>query len=161
LPQGLRVRISPQARICARSSAVEHFVYTEGVFGSNPNVRTMANHLLRFAKDQQKLFYQIETGQKTVETRAGSPAYQSIKVGDQLTFVCQKQRILRLVKEVKRFASIDELLHHYPVSQIMPDVITNEEATKIYYSFPNYRERIANFGLLAFELEWPKLSQKP
>jgi hypothetical protein len=35
----------------------------------------------------------------------------------------------------------------------MPDLSSKEEAKKRYYSYPNYKEKIEQFGLLAFELE--------
>jgi len=35
----------------------------------------------------------------------------------------------------------------------MPFVNSLEEMKQVYYSFPNYKEKIEEFGLVVFELE--------
>lgn len=109
--------------------------------------------VLRFAKNHQATFEAIRDGRKSVETRAGSPNYATIQPGDELVLVCNGQRCSKIVKTVQKFASIEELLSAIPVSRIFPDQARSvEEAAAIYHRFPGYRERIAEFGLLAFEV---------
>lgn len=98
-------------------------------------------------------FKAIKTGQKTVETRAASKKYQNIKAGDILVLTCGEKKLLKTVKRAQVFKSIPALFKKYKVSAIMPWIKTVKQATEAYYSYPDYKEKIKKFGLIALELE--------
>ena len=108
---------------------------------------------LIFAEANKDTFDFIRSGKKKIETRAGTVKYQKIKAGDILVMSCLGKKFEKKVKKVFHFASIKELLKKYTPNQINPAIRTEKELTNKYHSFPNYKEKIAQFGLLAFELE--------
>ncbi len=105
-----------------------------------------------FAHENKNSFDNIQSGRKTLETRAGSLKYQTIKVGDILVMYCDGERFEKKVTRVAHFDSIRDLLKVYSVKRINPDLDTEEELTYTYYSYPGYEERIKKFGMLVFEL---------
>ena len=45
------------------------------------------------------------------------------------------------------------MLMKYKPEDINPKVNSVEELKNLYYSFPNYKQRLLEFGILVFELE--------
>lgn len=113
----------------------------------------MKTHVLRFNQVNRQIFEEIKSGKKKVETRAGSSKYSNIQKGDVLKFICGKNSFEKEVSKVINFKTISALLKKYKPEQINPTLTTKKETEEMYYSFPNYREKIKKFGLLAFELK--------
>lgn len=113
----------------------------------------MTKHLLLIREADRWVFEAIKNGQKTVETRAAAPKYRKIKTGDCLVFVCGQDRLEKHVASVSLFASLDQLLAKIDLKEIMPSVSSRQEAEKIWYSFPKYREKIKKYGLVAWKLK--------
>ena len=88
-----------------------------------------------------------------METRAAAPKYRKIKVGDILVFTCGADRLEKQVAAVQHCATIKDLLAKIDLKEIMPGVSLAAEAKKIWYSFPNYREKIKKYGLVAWWLK--------
>lgn len=107
---------------------------------------------LRFREVNRDIFEAIRDGRKKIETRAATVRYQKIKKGDRVILVCGKDLFEKQVADMQIFRSIDALLKKYRVEQINPNVETEEELKKLYYSFPGYREKISKHGLIAIEL---------
>ena len=107
---------------------------------------------LRFRAVNRDVFEAIHDGRKKVETRAATARYRSIKVGDTLRFVCGKDTFEKKAKHVKIFKSIISLLKQYRAEEINPFVKSEAELQNMYYSYPNYREKIKQFGIIAIEL---------
>lgn len=101
----------------------------------------------------KNIFEAIKNGTKTIETRAATDKYKAIKEGDILDFVCSEEHLQKKVLEVKLFKTIEEMVEELGIKPIAPFADSIEEMKNIYYSFPNYKEKIANFGLIAFKLE--------
>lgn len=99
------------------------------------------------------IFDAIVDGSKKVETRANSPKFNKLKVGDIVVLSCAKQKEEKKIKKIEVFKSIKDLLKTYKVSDINPDFSTQSELEKMYYSFPNYKEKIEKFGLVSMEFE--------
>ncbi len=110
-------------------------------------------HKLLFLESNRDTFDFIKSGVKTVETRAGSPDYIKIKMGDTVELSCGSDKFTKTVKKVSVFKTLDDLLEVYSPEEINPETLSSEEVIKLYYSFPNYRDRIEKYGMLAFELE--------
>lgn len=94
--------------------------------------------------------------EKMLETRAATPKYKAIKANDLLVFKCGEDRLERQVLNVYHYPSIEEMLAHLPLEEILPGITTVEDALAIYYGFPDYRENIAKFGIVAIEFNYPE-----
>jgi len=112
-------------------------------------------YILRFAAANKKTFDAIKSGAKTVETRAGTLRYLPIKAGDVLVCVCGTNRLEKTVKKVTHVKSISALLKKYDPGVINPGVTDLKGMEKMYYSYPGYKEKIEQYGILAFELSQP------
>jgi len=110
-------------------------------------------YILRFRQIDKRVFKDIKTGKKTVETRAATIKFKNIILGDIIVFVCGKEKFKKKVKRVQTFKSIFALLDEYKVKDIMPHLSSREELEKSYYKYPNYKEKIKKFGLIVLELE--------
>ncbi len=110
-------------------------------------------HKLVFLVDNRDTFNLIKSGSKKIETRAGNLDYLKIKAGDSIEFSCGDESFVRLVRNKHSFSSLDELFTAYLPAQINPGFSDYEELRKLYLTFPGYKERIQEYGVLAFELE--------
>lgn len=90
---------------------------------------------------------------KKIETRAGTLKYQHIKAEDIITFVCEKDRFQKKIKKVSIFKTISALTKKYKPLEINPQCTTLKALTAMYMSFPHYREKIKQYGLVAFKLK--------
>jgi ASC-1-like (ASCH) protein len=112
----------------------------------------MANRVLRFRKINEDIFEAIRKGTKKIETRAATTRYSQIQKGDRLIFICGPKKFSKKVKRVKIFKSIKSLTKVYSPKQINPNTKSFKELEKMYYNYPNYKEKIKKFGLIAIEL---------
>jgi ASC-1-like (ASCH) protein len=76
-----------------------------------------------------------------------------VQAGDTLILVCDGKKITKRVHKVTHFKTITALLKKYNSELINPGVTELKEMKNMYYSYPGYQEKIAQFGILAFELE--------
>ena len=83
-------------------------------------VMTKNRHTLRFRAVNRNIFDAIRSGKKKIETRAGSPKFFNIEVGDMLVFICGKDRFEKKVKKAKKFKDIKSLLKVYKPQDINP-----------------------------------------
>jgi ASC-1-like (ASCH) protein len=113
----------------------------------------MKTWTLRFRATDKDNFEELRSGIKAVETRAASIKYQPIEKGDTLIFVCSKDKFSKTITKKTHFKSIDAMLKKIPFRKIMPGLKSVAEVKKAYYSYPNYKEKIQEFGILAFELK--------
>lgn len=112
----------------------------------------MKKHRLVFAKKNEDTFHAIKTGKKKIETRAATDKYIIVKRGDILKFACGKSSFEKKVRKIEHFSSLDSLFKKYKPSQINPKFKTKKEAVRKYHSFPNYKQKIKHFGIMAFTL---------
>jgi len=112
----------------------------------------MNKHTVKFRAVNRDIFLDIKSGKKSVETRAATERYQNIKAGDMIVLVCGKERFKKKVKKARIFKSIKALLKTYPIKKIMPGMATEKEWREELYTYPNYKEKIKKYGLVALEL---------
>lgn len=110
-------------------------------------------HVFIIREVDRRVFEAIKNGEKKVETRKASEKYLAIQKGDIAVFKCGNDILEKEILETKHFKSIEEMLAVYSFKQIMPFVNSKEEMLEVYYSFPGYREAIAQNGIVAMELE--------
>ena len=113
----------------------------------------MNKYSLKFRTTNKNIFLDIKSGKKSVETRAASEKYKDIKAGDILVLVCGKERFEKKVKKAKIFKSTTALLKTYPIKKIMPKLNSQKEWQKELYTYPNYKEKIQKYGLIALEFK--------
>lgn len=109
-------------------------------------------HRFKFADSNRKIFEAIKIGRKKVETRAATERYKDIAVGDSIMFTCGKDCFERTVGRVTLFSGVDEMLTKYKVEDIDPTRHTADELKRLYATFPDYGEKIKEFGLIALEI---------
>lgn len=108
---------------------------------------------LRFRKVNRDIFDAIWDGRKIVETRAATERYRKIKKGDCVVLVCGKDKFEKQVTASCIFKNVAALLKKYKIGQINPNMKTEDELRKLWYSFPGYKEKISKHGLIAMELK--------
>ncbi len=108
---------------------------------------------LRFRAVNRDIFEAIKNGSKKVETRAATEKYRDIKAGDELILICGRRKFKKTVKKTQIFKSIRAMLDKYKVNQIHPGFKNFEELAALHYSFPNYRQKLKMFGIIAMELK--------
>ena len=115
--------------------------------------KDQSKRTIRFRAVNRDIFYDIKNGIKTTETRAGSPSFQGLKIGDELVLSCSGESFKKKIKKVLNFSSVKDIFDNYDIKKVMPKVKTLADAEKAYYSYPGYKEKIKKYGILAFELE--------
>jgi 8-oxo-dGTP diphosphatase len=110
---------------------------------------------LNIAPSERIIFEAIKDGTKTVETRAAIEKYTSVNIGDLVTVICGEEELIMQVVSKQVFPTIDALFEVVPLKQVVPFAQTIDEAKEIYYSFPNYAEKIPQYGIVAFTLARP------
>jgi ASC-1-like (ASCH) protein len=108
-------------------------------------------YILPVREVDRGIYNLMRDGKKKVETRAAGPKYAHIKDGDLVVLKCGKDRFERTVKKVRTFKTVDALLKTYAPKDIHPSAKTVDDLKKMYRSFPGYTERLAQYGILAFE----------
>ncbi len=113
----------------------------------------MKKHILKIREVDKINFDLIKSKEKKIETRANIDEYQKIEKGDFLIFTCGNEKIEKEVKSIKYFKSINQMVKEIDFKKITPLVNSIEEMKEIYCSFPNYKEKIKKFGIVAFYLK--------
>lgn len=116
-------------------------------------IKSMKTYRLVFREKDKFNFDQLKSGVKSIETRAASVKYKNINIGDGLVFSCGDATFSRNVAKKYWWPSIDMMTKEISFKKVMPEVESVEEMKKVYASYPNYSEKIAEFGLLGFELK--------
>jgi ASC-1-like (ASCH) protein len=112
----------------------------------------MGHIRLACRQSDRHIFDAIKDGSKSVESRAATARFRNIKPGDILVVSCGKDRVEKTVKRVEHFKSIDQLLEQVPITAINPQAKSVDDVYRMYYSFPGYKEKIEQHGLIALWL---------
>ncbi len=112
----------------------------------------MKKYILRFRAVDKENFLEVKNGFKRVETRAATPKYRAIEKGDVLVIVCGRERLEKEVKRVRIFKSIGEMVKQIPFRRINPSVESLTAMRRVYQSYPGYREKLKQYGVIAFDI---------
>jgi ASC-1-like (ASCH) protein len=96
-------------------------------------------------------FGKICNSQKRIDGRSG-PKYDTIRVGDKISFDCKLKSVLCKVTRVTRYPSFYHLLMTEGLDNVLPGIKTIEEGLKIYKRF--YSEEFERqHGVIAIEIQ--------
>lgn len=109
-------------------------------------------HRLIFRASDKAEFQALVEGRKSIETRAATPKYRKVEVGDTLVISCGGEQIEKTVRHVSIYDSIDSLLANEKLAEIMPLAKDEAEARKAWHSYPGYDEKIAKYGIVAWQI---------
>ena len=112
-----------------------------------------STHKLIFLPENRATFEAIQSGKKTIETRAGSPAYNLIQSGDTIEFSCGTDTFEKRVRGVRHYDTLEALFTAYTPAEMNPAWTTYEDARAAYAVFPGYESRVKQYGVLVFELQ--------
>lgn len=110
----------------------------------------MKRHIIKFRAVDKINFDTILDGSKSVETRAATNKYRAFETGDILVIMCGNEKIEKPIKKIEHFDSIDSLVESVGLKNVMPLAKDLAEAKKAWYSFPGYKAKIAQYGLITF-----------
>jgi ASC-1-like (ASCH) protein len=108
---------------------------------------------LRFRSVNKDIFFAIKEGRKKIETRAATEKYRKIEVDDTLKFTCGKMSFKKKAKKITHFSSVRALLKNYAPNEINPNARSENELRRMYYTYPEYKEKIRKYGIVAWELK--------
>lgn len=108
---------------------------------------------LVFNKINKDIFDALRSGKKKVETRASTTKYKKLEAGESVSFSCAGESFEKKIAKVAHFASIDALLKKYTPADINPELKTKKDIEDMCYSFPGYKEKIEQFGIVAIEFK--------
>ncbi len=98
----------------------------------------------------KKYFNQIKNWQKTVEWRSWK-SYMKYKKWDIIIFKNSWNSIKKKIKDVIRYANIEDFLQNEWVENCLPWVKNFKEAIKVYNKITWYWEKIKKFWIVAFK----------
>ncbi|MCK5060038.1 MAG: hypothetical protein KAR00_02755 [Candidatus Pacebacteria bacterium] len=108
--------------------------------------------ILKFREVDKERFEEIKNGVKAIETRAGTKEYQSIEAGGEIKFVCGNDVFSKKILRKYHWSTIEDMLTEVPIKKVMPNLNSAEQIRKRYASYPDYLEKIEEYGILGFEL---------
>lgn len=112
----------------------------------------MKKWVLRLRKSDIPIYEALVSGEKSIETRAGTVRYQKIEKGDILVMSCGKDHQEFSVGMIDHFPSVKDLFDAIDYRLILPESYSRIAAENVYKSFSGYDEKIKQFGILAFHL---------
>jgi len=115
---------------------------------SHSDFTTYQNHR------REPYFTFLKNGQKTIEGRIKKGWYELIKPGDHIIVHNEEETdsVEVLVKDVRTYISIKEMLEQENIKNILPDVETVEQGIGVYQKFYT-KEQQKEFGVIAIEVE--------
>ena len=98
----------------------------------------------------------IKNGQKTFEGRIRKGWYRLAKPGDHIIIYNEEETdsIEVIVKNVRPYVSMREMLEREPLKKLLPDVETIEQGIKVFKRFYT-DEQEREFGVVAIEIQIP------
>lgn len=92
----------------------------------------------------------IKSWTKVLEWRSWV-SYFNYKVWDSVEFFNRKDNIVKVIKSVRRYSTLDDFLINEWIWKCLPGVWSINEARDIYNSLPGYKEKISEYWIVAFE----------
>lgn len=96
----------------------------------------------------------VKNGQKTIEGRIKKGWYQFVRSGDHIIVYNEEETdsVEVLVRGVRTYSSIKEMLEKEQIKKLLPNVETTEEGIAVYKRFYTEKQQ-KEFGVVAIEVE--------
>lgn len=96
----------------------------------------------------------VKNGKKTIEGRLKKGKYRFIKPGDHIIVYNSEETdsVEVLVKEVRTYTSIREMLNKETVKKVLPNIKTVEQGLGLYKQFYTDKQE-KEFGVVAIEVD--------
>lgn len=123
------------------------------------NKITEANFTTYHNHRAEPYFTFLKNGQKTIEGRIKKGWYKFVKPKDHIIVYNEEETdsVEVLVKAVRAYASIKEMLESEEIRKLLPDVGTVQKGVRVYKRFYT-EDQQKEFGVIAIEIERLNLS---
>lgn len=98
----------------------------------------------------RRYFELVAAGRKTIEVRVQYPNLLSLKAGDHIRFVCDRDSALTHVTRVARYRSFEEMLDAEGPERVNPDSPREQQLAEIRRIYGPAKEAL---GVLAIQIE--------
>ena len=104
-----------------------------------------------------KMYYNdVENGNKIYECRINDKKRKNMKIGDHWKFSLKGDKNMcfeTIIIDKKEYISFEAAIKDTCLNQLLPNIITQDEAVKIYKEFPGYEENSKIYGVVVFKLQ--------
>lgn len=107
-----------------------------------------------FNHRKEPYFTFVKNGVKTIEGRINKGEYGFVKSGDHIVVNNEEETdsVEVIVKDVRKYISIQEMLGQESFKKLLPEVETREHGVEVYKRFYT-SEQEKEFGVIAIEFE--------
>lgn len=106
------------------------------------------DRFMRTMRLKKKYLEFIKRGEKTLEVRVGYNNIKTIKAGEPIAFMSRDERLVRTVKEVRKYLNFSEMLQSEDFKLIAPSVANSEAAEKLLMDiYPSHKEKLGVYVL--------------
>ncbi len=107
------------------------------------------NDPVRSLRIQDRYLSMIRDGQKKLEIRVGYDHIKRIKQGDQIQLVSNSEKVVRRVRDIRRYVSLDQMAANEDIGKILPGLEPQEALRRLHEIYPPSKER---FGIIVLDL---------
>jgi len=106
---------------------------------------------IRSLRVQSRYLAEIKSGQKKLEIRVAYDHIKKIRIGDLIRLVSTStsDQVVRRVRNVRRYVSIDQMLKHEDIEQVLPGLKADEARQRLRQIYPRDKERL---GIVVLDL---------
>jgi ASC-1-like (ASCH) protein len=107
------------------------------------------NALIRNLRIQNRYLAMIKSGQKKLEIRVAYDHIKKIRRGDLIRLVSNSDQAERRVREVRRYASLDQMLKCENIQHALPGLKPDEALQRLREIYPPQKEKL---GIVVLDL---------
>lgn len=101
---------------------------------------------------KKKYFFDIKNNLKNLEARCNYSSLSRLNVGDEIEFQYQQEVCVKIIKDIRIYHSIEDMLNKENITSLLPGVNSLRDALKIYSSIYSEMKVKKNGGMIVFEL---------
>jgi ASC-1-like (ASCH) protein/GNAT superfamily N-acetyltransferase len=106
---------------------------------------------IRSLRINDRYLYEIKSGHKKLEIRVAYEHIKKIKTGDLIRLVSTStsDQVVRRVRDVRRYASLDQMLQHEDIEQVLPGHKSDDALQRLREIYPPKKEQL---GIVVLDL---------
>jgi ASC-1-like (ASCH) protein len=98
---------------------------------------------------QSRYLSMIKSGEKKLEIRVGYDHINRIRPGDSIAFVAGSDQVVCQIREVRRYASLGQMLKHEDIEQVLPGSTPDGALRRLQEIYPPEKEKL---GIVVLDL---------